>query len=73
VKKKSKPFRLGPKAKKIITYPILFLVTLGLCARPLAKGALFYQSYWGGPVFVPVILFVAALILLVAILNWNRK
>jgi len=49
------------------------LVVLGLAARPLARGALFYQSYWGGAVFVPFLLFVGAVILVIAVVDWNRK
>jgi hypothetical protein len=57
----------------LLTYFVLFLVVLGLAARPLSRGALFYQSYWGGAVFVPVLLFVAAVILVIAVVDWNRK
>ena len=52
--RKPKSSRSWRKTKKLITYFVLFLVVLGLAARiPLARGALFYQSYWGGAVFVP--------------------
>jgi hypothetical protein len=73
VNREPKSHRTWPKAKKLLTYFVLLLVVLGLAARPLARGALFYQSYWGGAVFVPVLLFVAALILVIAVIDWNRK
>jgi hypothetical protein len=44
-----------------------------MVARPLAKGSLFYQSYWGGAVFVPFVLLVAALIFVIVLTGWNRK
>jgi hypothetical protein len=63
----------GPRRKKLLTYFVVLLVVLGLAARPLARGAWFYQSYWDGAVFVPVLLFVAAVILVIAVIDWNRK
>jgi hypothetical protein len=65
--------RRWPKTKKLGTYCVLLLVVLGMAARPLARGASFYQSYWGGAVFVPLLLVVAALILVIAVINGNRK
>lgn len=65
--------RSWPKTKKLLSYFVLFLVVLGLAARPLARGALFYQSYWGGAVFVPFLLLVAAAVLVIAVIDWNRK
>ena len=73
VSRKPKSSRSWPKTKKFLSYFVLLLVVLGLVARPLARGALFYQSYWGGAVFVPVLLFVAAVILTIAVIDWNRK
>jgi len=73
VNREPKSSRSWRKTKKLLTYFVLFLVVLGLGARPLARGTLFYQSYWGGAVFVPVLLFVAALILVIAVIDWNRK
>ena len=73
VNRKPKSSRSWPKTKKLLTYFVLLLVVLGLAARPIARGALFYQSYWGGAVFVPVVLFVAAVILVIAVMDWNRK
>lgn len=61
------------KTKKLLTYFVLFLVVLGLAARPLRRGALVYQSYWGGAVFVPFLIFIAALILVVAFMDRNGK
>jgi hypothetical protein len=49
------------------------LVVLGLAARPLARGALFYQSFWGGAVFVPFVLFVAVLVVVIAVVARNQK
>lgn len=61
------------RTKRLLGYFVLLLVLLGLVARPLAKGALFYQSYWGGAVFVPFILLIAAVILVAAVLDRKRK
>jgi hypothetical protein len=33
------------KLREFLIYLVLLLVMLGLLARPLAKGAMFYQSY----------------------------
>ena len=52
---------------------VLFLVVIGLVAGPLAKGALFYQSYWGGAVFVPFVLVAAATVVVAVVKNWKRK
>jgi hypothetical protein len=69
----SKPRERWPKTKKVLTYFVLLLLVLGLAARPLARGALFYQSYWGGAVFVPVILVYAALIVVIAVIDLTKK
>ena len=61
------------RLKEFLTYFVLLLVILGLVARPLAKGAMFYQSYWGGAVFVPFVLLMAAILITIFIINWNRK
>ena len=61
------------KLQEFFIYFVLLLVVTGLVARPLAKGALFYESYWGGAVFVPFLLAVAATIVVVAVMNWKRK
>jgi hypothetical protein len=73
VSKKSKSSQSWPRTKKLFTYFVLFLVVLGLAARPLRRGALFYQSYWGGAVFVPFLIFIAALILVIAFKDRNGK
>jgi hypothetical protein len=73
VKRKPKPSRIWTKTKRLLTYLVLLLVVLGLAARPLARGALFYQSYWGGAIFVPLVLFVGAVILVIAVVDWKRK
>jgi hypothetical protein len=62
------------KTKKLLTYVVLFLVVLGLAARPFRRGTLFYQSYWGGTVFVlPFLIFIAALALVVAFMDRDGK
>ena len=71
--KKRTSVRKRSKLQEFFIYFVLLLVVLGLVARPLAKGAMFYQSYWGGAVFVPCLLVVAATIVVVAIMNWKRK
>ena len=49
------------------------LLALALAARPLAKGAMFYESYWGGAVFVPFVLLIGAVLVVIVASNWNRK
>jgi len=71
--KKRTSVRKRSKLQEFFIYFVLFLVVLGLTARPLAKGAMFYQSYWGGAVFVPFLLLVAATIVVVAVMNWKGK
>ena len=73
VNRKPKSSRIWTKTKRLLSYFVLLFAVLGLVARPLARGALFYQSYWGGPVFVPLVLFVALVILVVAVIDWKRK
>ena len=73
MKRKPKSARIWLKTKKLLTYFVLFLLVLGLAARPLARGALFYQSYWGGAVFVPLLIFVGVVILVIPVIDWNRK
>jgi hypothetical protein len=43
VSKKSKSSQSWPRTKKLFTYFVLFLVVLGLAARPLRRGALFIR------------------------------
>ena len=65
-----------PKRSKLrgfLIYLALLLAMLGLLARPLAKGALFYQSYWGGAVFVPFLLLIVAIFVVAVVVNWNRN
>jgi hypothetical protein len=69
----SKPPERWPKMKKVFTYFILILLVLGLGARPLARGALFYQSYWGGAAFVPVLFVFVALIVVIAIIDLRKR
>ena len=70
--RKSKSTERWPLTKRLLSY-LVFFVVLGLAARPLSKGALFYQSYWGGAVFVPFILLVAVLVVVAFVLDWKRK
>lgn len=71
--KKHTSVRKRSKLQGFFIYFVLLLVVLGLVARPLARGALFYQSYWGGAVFVPFVLVAAATIFVAVIKNWKRK
>ena len=71
--RKPKSPRIWPKTKRLLAYFVLLLVVLGLAARPLARGALFYQTYWGGAVFVPFLIVVAVVILVIVVIDWNRK
>jgi hypothetical protein len=68
-----KPRERFPKTKKLLTYFVLILFVLGLAARPLARGGLFYQSYWGGAVFVPVFFVFVALIVVIAVIDLRKK
>jgi hypothetical protein len=73
VTRKSKAPQKLSKAKEALSYVVLLLVLLGLVARPLGKGALFYQNYWGGAVFVPFVLLVGVILVLAVALMRNRK
>ena len=61
------------RLKEFLAYFVLLLVMLGLVARPLAKGAMFYQIYWGGAVFVPFVLLIAAALVVMLVITWKRK
>lgn len=69
----SKSHERWPKTKKLLGYFVLILLVIGMAARPLARGALFYQSYWGGAVFVPVFFVFAALIVVIAVIDLRKK
>jgi hypothetical protein len=69
----SKPRERWPRTKKLLTYFVLILLVLGIAARPLARGALFYQSYWGGAVFAPVFFVFVALIVVIAVIDLRKK
>ena len=69
----SKPLERWPRTKKLLTYFVLILLVLGMAARPLARGALFYQSYWGGAVFAPVFFVFVALIVVIAVIDLRKK
>ena len=69
----SKPRERWPRTKKLLTYFVLILLVLGMAARPLARGALFYQSYWGGAVFAPVFFLFVALIVVIAVIDLRKK
>jgi hypothetical protein len=69
----SKPRERWPKTKKVFSYFVLIFLVLGLGARPLARGTLFYQSYWGGAVFVPVFFVFVALIVVIAVIDLRKK
>jgi hypothetical protein len=47
----------------------LGFVSLGL--RPLLKGGLFYQTYWGGAAFAPVVVLLGLFFLCLAALAWS--
>jgi len=72
-----RPWRYTWVAKRIVAYVILFFVILGFAALPLAKGSLFAETYWGGALFVPVILAVAALCIAIAVRDiraqWRKR
>jgi hypothetical protein len=71
--KNRKSSRRWTRTKQVLKWAILFLVVLGFAARPLARGVLFYQSYWGGAVFTPFVLLMGALIVVIAVREWIRK
>jgi hypothetical protein len=68
-----KPRERWPRTKKLVTYFVLILLVLGMAARPLARGALFYQSYWGGAVFAPVFFVFVLLIVVIAVIDLRKK
>jgi O-antigen/teichoic acid export membrane protein len=61
------------KLRRFLIYLVLLLALLGLFARPLAKGALFYQSYWGGAIFIPFLLLIVAIFVVAVVVNSNRN
>ena len=61
------------KPRKALVYVVLLFVVVGVGGRPLARGQLFYQNYWGGAVFVPTILLVGAIILIAALRNLSGR
>jgi len=55
--------------------PLLGLVGLGFLSlglRPLLKGGLFYQTYWGGAAFAPVVVLIGLFVLCLATFGWSR-
>jgi hypothetical protein len=34
---------------------------------------MFYESYWGGAVFLPFVLLIAAVLVVIVESHWNRK
>ncbi|HKW64179.1 MAG TPA: hypothetical protein VJN89_16625 [Candidatus Acidoferrum sp.] len=55
--------------------PALGLVGLGFVSlglTPLLKGAFFYQTYWGGAAFAPVVVVIGAFAIYIATLGWGR-
>ena len=68
----SKPRERWPRTKKLLTYFVLILLVLGMAGRPLVRGA-FYQSYWGGAVFVPVFFVFVTLIVVIAVIDLRKK
>lgn len=61
------------KLREFLIYLMLLLAMLGLFARPLDKGALCCQSYWGGAVFIPFLLLIVAIFVAAIVVNWNRN
>lgn len=70
--KSASPSRRSKPKEALIGLVLLFVV-LGLACYPLAKGALFYQSYWGGAVFVPFVLVIAVIIVVAIVVNGRRR
>lgn len=55
--------------------PALGLVGLGLLSlglTPLLKGGLFYQTYWGGAAFAPLVIVIGAFTIYMATFGWRR-
>jgi hypothetical protein len=53
--------------------PLLGLVGLGfltLGLRTLLKGHLFYQTYWGGAAFAPIVILIGVFVLCLATFGW---
>ena len=55
--------------------PVLGLIGLGFISlglKPLLKGGLFYQTYWGAAAFAPVVVLIGLFILLLATFGWGQ-
>ena len=48
----------------------LGILSLGL--KPLLKGGLFYETYWGGAAFAPLIALIGAFVVYMATFGWRR-
>jgi len=48
----------------------LAILSLGLGA--LLRGRYFYQTFWGGAAFAPIVILVGALIIYLATTGWRR-
>ena len=48
----------------------LAILTLGL--GPISKGGLFYQTYWGGAAFAPILVLIGGLVIYMATFGWSR-
>ena len=73
VKRRSRPTRMRFPLKECLAGLVLFLLALGLIGRPLARGTVFYQNYWGGTVFVPFAVFILVLIAIAAFKGGDGK
>ena len=65
------------KEKKVPWYARLGFGLLGLALvftglAPLLRGAKFYETYWGGAAFAPIILIIGVAVLLLATIGWKR-
>ena len=55
--------------------PALGLVGLGFLSlglMPLLKGGFFYQTYWGGAAYAPLVVLVGVFVLYMATFGWRR-
>jgi len=61
--------RLGTFSR--VGFLLMGLAILGLGLSPLLRGHVFYQSYWGGAAFAPLVALVGLGFLLIGIFRWE--
>jgi hypothetical protein len=62
--------RLGRSVR--VGFLLVGLAFLGLGLSPLLKGQAFYQSYWGGAAFAPLVALIGVGMLFVGVFRWEQ-